>query len=63
MTSETLKEKKNSRPENPTVPSSGNDRVYLVLSFVACLCFGLSIIAAGYVHGHMSVAAVWKSLH
>ena len=55
MTSETLEEKKNSRPENPTVP--------LMLSLVACLIFALSIIAAGYVHGHMSIAAVWKSLH
>ena len=54
MTSETLKEKKNSRPENPTVP--------LVLSLVACLIFALSIIAAGYVHGHMSISAVFKNL-
>ena len=54
MTSETLEEKKNSRPENATVP--------LTLSLVAGLCLVLSIIAAGYVHGHMSITAVWKNL-
>ena len=54
MTSETSNEKKNSDPENPTVP--------LVLSLIACLCFALSIIAAGYVHGHMSISAVFKNL-
>jgi|TARA_B100000035_G_scaffold252469_1_gene221738 hypothetical protein len=62
MTSETLEEKKNSRPENATVPSSGNDRVYLTLSLVAGLCLVLSTIAAGYVHGHMSITAVLKNL-
>ena len=62
MTSKTPADKKIPPVKNPTVPSSGNDRVYLILSLVACFCFALLIIAAGYHHGHMSISAVFKNL-
>ena len=39
---------------NPTVP--------LVLSLLACILFGLSIIVAGYIHGNMHINAVYHSL-
>ena len=39
---------------NPTVP--------LVLSLVACFLFGIAIIVAGYIHGHMSIQNVYHSL-
>lgn len=39
---------------NPTVP--------LILSFLACIAFGLAIIIAGYIHGNMSIAKVYHSL-
>ena len=41
-------------PQNPTVP--------LVLGLVACFLFGISIIIAGYLHGHMSIKAVYHSI-
>ena len=44
----------NTQVANPTVP--------LVLSLVACFLFGISIIIAGYFHGHMSIANVYHSL-
>ena len=44
----------NTQVANPTVP--------LVLSLVACFLFGISIIVAGYFHGHMSIANVYHSL-
>ena len=44
----------NTQVSNPTVP--------LVLSLLACILFGLSIIIAGYFHGHMSIQNVYHSL-
>ena len=44
----------NTQVSNPTVP--------LVLSLVACFLFGISIIIAGYFHGHMSIQNVYHSL-
>ena len=44
----------NTQVSNPTVP--------LVLSLVACFLFGISIIVAGYFHGHMSIQNVYHSL-
>ena len=44
----------NTQVSNPTVP--------LVLSLVACFLFGIAIIVAGYIHGHMSIQNVYHSL-
>ena len=44
----------NTQVANPTVP--------LVLSLLACILFGLSIIVAGYIHGNMHINAVYHSL-
>ena len=44
----------NTQVANPTVP--------LVLSLVACFLFGISIIVAGYFHGHMSITTVYHNL-
>ena len=44
----------NTQVSNPTVP--------LVLSLVACFLFGISIIVAGYFHGHMSITTVYHNL-
>ena len=44
----------NTQVANPTVP--------LVLSLVACFLFGIAIIVAGYIHGHMSIQNVYHSL-
>jgi len=41
------------KPQNPTVP--------LVLSLVACFLFGISIIVAGYFHGHMHLLTTLKN--
>ena len=41
------------KPENPTVP--------LVLSLVACFLFGITIIVAGYFHGHMHLLETLKN--
>ena len=44
----------NTQVSNPTVP--------LVLSLLACIAFGLSIIIAGYFKGNMHIEAVYHSL-
>ena len=44
----------NTQVSNPTVP--------LILSFLACIAFGLSIIIAGYFKGNMHIEAVYHSL-
>ena len=44
----------NTQVANPTVP--------LILSFLACILFGISIIIAGYIHGNMHINAVYHSL-
>jgi len=44
----------NTQVSNPTVP--------LILSLLACIAFGLTIIIAGYFHGHMSISNVYHSL-
>ena len=44
----------NTQVSNPTVP--------LILSLLACIAFGLTIIVAGYFHGHMSISNVYHSL-
>ena len=44
----------NTQVANPTVP--------LILSFLACIAFGLSIIIAGYFKGNMHIEAVYHSL-
>ena len=44
----------NTQVANPTVP--------LILSLLACILFGLLIIVAGYIHGHMSIQNVYHSL-
>ena len=44
----------NTQVANPTVP--------LILSLLACIAFGLLIIVAGYIHGHMSIQNVYHSL-
>ena len=40
-----------------------NEKIPLVLSFLACLLFGIGIIIAGYIHGHMDVIKVYHSIH
>tara|TARA_B100000035_G_scaffold296085_1_gene287718 strand:+ start:2041 stop:2280 length:240 start_codon:yes stop_codon:yes gene_type:complete len=44
----------NTQVSNPTVP--------LILSLLACIAFGLSIIIAGYFKGNMHIEAVYHSL-
>ena len=44
----------NTQVANPTIP--------LVLSLLACIAFGLSIIIAGYFKGNMHIEAVYKSI-
>ena len=44
----------NTQVANPTVP--------LILSLLACIAFGLSIIIAGYFKGNMHIEAVYHSL-
>jgi hypothetical protein len=39
-----------------------NETVPLILSLVGCFLFAISIIVAGYIHGHMHIEAVYKSL-
>ena len=44
----------NTQVNNPTLP--------LILSLLACILFGLSIVVAGYIHGNMHVEAVYHSI-
>ena len=44
----------NTQVSNPTAP--------LVLSLLACIAFGLSIIIAGYFKGNMHIEAVYHSI-
>ena len=44
----------NTQVANPTIP--------LILSLLACIAFGLSIIIAGYIKGNMHIEAVYHSL-
>ena len=44
----------NTQVSNPTIP--------LILSLLACIAFGLSIIIAGYFKGNMHIEAVYHSL-
>ena len=38
-----------------------NEKIPLILSFILCLLFAGAIIVGGYLHGHMSVSAVFKN--
>jgi hypothetical protein len=38
-----------------------NEKIPLVLSFIACLLFAASIIIAGYIHGNMHLLTVLKN--
>ena len=38
-----------------------NEKIPLVLSFLACLLFTISIIIAGYIHGNMHLLTVLKN--
>jgi len=40
-----------------------NERVMLAISFVGIILSTVAVIAAGYIHGKMSVGAVWNNLH
>lgn len=45
----------------PKTPSKNETRP-LVLSLITVIIFTVSIIAAGYYHGHMNISAVLKNL-
>ena len=62
MTSKTPEEKKIPPVKNNAVPSSGNDRVYLVTMLGVLFGGVLCLLYAGYMHGHMSISAVLKNL-
>jgi hypothetical protein len=38
-----------------------NEKIPLILSFLACLLFAASIIIAGYIHGNMHLLTVLKN--
>lgn len=46
------------------IPQSSveSDRLRLTLAFIAVILSTLSVIYAGYLHGHMSIKAVYHSL-
>lgn len=38
-----------------------NEKIPLILSFLACLLFAIGIIIAGYIHGNMHLLTVLKN--
>ena len=38
-----------------------NEKIPLVICLLLCLVFAGAIIVGGYLHGHMSVSAVFKN--
>ena len=38
-----------------------NEKIPLILSFLACLLFGIGIIIAGYFHGNMHLLTTLKN--
>ena len=38
-----------------------NEKIPLILSFLACILFAISFIIAGYIHGNMHLLTVLKN--
>ena len=52
---------KNQKDLRENMVKHTNEKIPLILSFLACLLFAIGIIIAGYIHGNMHLLTVLKN--